>query len=478
MNREYIDKNFFLLILFSFSIFFSYTSIFNLEIRFIYVVSLLHIFSEILKEKFSFSLSKLLITILLVFCIYLYSSYLYFFDFKNLTKAQSISSLLINEFNIKTLGQAIILGITILIIFFYKNLIVKNCSKLVDIFVVSFVTLILIYNIKNSNILFDTLFSCHLGFFHYTNFLFFENSHFAIVSSSIITYFFYNIKEYLNKKIIFCFHLLFFIFSIGSTTLTFYLCVISSILISLIFCRKKKSYSIYSLIILFIIVNFHLFYGKDFFNKSIFFSHSSTNIKSEYCMPDTNKIKKKIDLKSKESFRGGITSDKSKLQQLLRKDVNNLSVSIHLYSLYFAKNSITKYPLGVGLNNYSHYRKVFDNNQKIVGERPYQKIFFKNGIFNSISANALPFNKHTGSNNFSKIIVEFGLLGLLLLCFIFYMLCSRKIDNSLKILLLTLLINQLFIRGTGYFNNGFLIIIILLFSIFFDNQSKKKVKHN
>lgn len=292
MIRDYINKNFFLLILFSFSIFFSYTSILNLEIRFIYVLSLLHIFYDILKEKYFFSLRKLLITILVVFCIYIYSSYLYFFDFKNLTNVQSFSGLVINEFNIKTLGQAIILGITILIIFFYKNLIIKNCSKLVDIFVVSFVTLILLYNLKNSNILFDTLFSCHLGFFHYTNFLFFENSHFAIVSSSIITYFFYNIKEYLNKKILFCFHTLFFIFTIGSTTLTFYLCIISSILISLIFCRKKESYSIYSLIFLFIIINFHLFYGKDFFKKSIFYSYSPSNIKSEYCEPENKEIKK------------------------------------------------------------------------------------------------------------------------------------------------------------------------------------------
>ena len=211
-----------------------------------------------------------------------------------------------------------------------------------------------------------------------------------------------------------------------------------------------------------------------------FYFLSFNNSKSDYCVPkgiDANSVSKSdTQIAQKEIFYGQITSSKSKLKRLLRKDVVNLSVSIQLYSLYFAKNSIFKYPLGIGLNNYSNYRKIFDKEQIFEGEFPYEKITFKNGPFNSINAYAVRLNKHTGSNNFSKLIVEFGFLGLLLLSFIFYMLCSKKIDNSTKIVFVTLVINQIFIRGTGYFNNGFLIIIILLFSIYFDNLYKKESK--
>jgi hypothetical protein len=202
--------------------------------------------------------------------------------------------------------------------------------------------------------------------------------------------------------------------------------------------------------------------------------------KSEYCKPkqvytNTSSIDS-VTTPSQNNFKGQITSGKYKLQRLFRKDVVNLSVSVQLYSLYFAKNSVIKYPLGVGLGNYGNYRKVFDEEQIFVGESPYEKIIFDNELFNSINAYVIFFNKNTGSNNFSKLIVEFGFLGVILLGFIFYMLCSRKIDNSMKIIFLTLIVNQLFIRGTGYFNNGFLIIIILLFSIFFDNLDIKEDK--
>ena len=499
MNKEYFNKDIFLIILFSLSIFLSYTSIYNLEFRFLYLISLPFIFFDKQKLKTFFTSNNFLISSLLIFCIYFYSSFFYFFEFKNFVSTKFNFELIINELNIKTLGQVIIFGITLLIIFFYKNLIVKNLTKLADFFVVSFVVLIIIYNFNKNNILVDTLFSCNLGFFYYTRFLFFENSHFAVVSATIITYFFFYIKDYFNKKILFCFYILFFIFSIGSMTitLTFFLCMMLSILTSLIFCRKKENYSIYFLIILLIFVNLNFFYGKNFFLKlntdryfsfdpskkrsagsEVFYSISPTNFKSQYCSVKNNNVKNKIDLKSRDLFKGSLTYDKSKLNHILRKDVVNLSVGIQLYSLYFAKNTITKYPFGVGLNNYSNFREVFDKDQVIEGEKPYQKIIFNDWFFKSMPAIVLDFNKNSGSNNFSKLIVEFGILGLILLIIIFYMLCSNKIDNSVKIIFLTLFVNQLLIRGTGYFNNGFLIIIIFLILIFFDKQSKKKVKVN
>ena len=464
MIKDIINKNFLLLILFSFSIFLSHASIYNLEIRFLYLTSLLFIYFDIAKLKHFLLSNKFLIYILLVFCLYLHSSFFYFFD------------LSLDELNIKTLGQVIIFSFTLLIIFFYKNLILKNLSKIVDLFVISFVILIITYNINENNILVDTLFSCNMGFFYYTRFLFFENPHFAIISASILTYFFFYIKDYLDKKILFCFYILFFIFSIGSTTmtLTFFLCMVSSILTSLIFCRKKKKYSIYSLIILFIFINYYFFYGSNLLTKSKeIIEFPPTHITEKLCSPKNENIKKKIDMESRDVFRGSITLGKSKLGQIFKKDVWNLSVSIQIYSLYFAKNSIIRYPFGVGLNNYIYYRQIFDQEQTIIGEWPREKIPLKGWFVKTVTANSLPFNKHTGSNNLSKLIVEFGILGLILLCYLFYMLCSKKIDNPIKIIFFTLLINQIFIRGTGYFDNGFLIIVIFLFFVFFEKKVKK-----
>ena len=313
MIENLINKNFFLLILFSFSIFFSYTSISIIEFRFLYLLGFIFIFIDVLIKRNFFLTKKYLIVIFVIFCIYLHSSFFYFFEFRDIKNDYSIFDLIINEFNFKTFGQTIILFISILIIFYYKNLIIKNYKKLVDIFIVTFVTLIIIYNFKNDSILLKTIFVCDLGFFYYTRFLFVENSHFGIISASIITFFFFNIKDYLNKKIIFCFYILFFIFSLGSITLTFYLSIVSSILLSLIFCRKKKKYSIYSLAILFALINFYFF---SFF-------------KSEYCEPkqvymNTSSMNG-VAAPPQNNFKGKVTSGKYKLQGLFRKDVGDFN---------------------------------------------------------------------------------------------------------------------------------------------------------
>ena len=94
------------------------------------------------------------------------------------------------------------------------------------------------------------------------------------------------------------------------------------------------------------------------------------------------------------------------------------------------------------------------------------KNFFKNG-FNH-NANALPFNKHTGSNNFSKLIVEFGFW--VIVNMLFFICYVQKYWQFMKILLLTLLINKCS-WGTGYFITVFYNCSFIFF--FFDNQSKK-----
>ena len=111
MIKNYINKKFFLIILFSYSIFFSYTSIFNLEIRFLYIISLILIFLD--KERMNkfFLSKKILSTILISFFIYFYSSYFYFFEFSNLHINSLLLDRILNNFNIilfKELANALV----------------------------------------------------------------------------------------------------------------------------------------------------------------------------------------------------------------------------------------------------------------------------------------------------------------------------------------------------------------------------------
>ena len=69
--------------------------------------------------------------------------------------------------------------------------------------------------------------------------------------------------------------------------------------------------------------------------------------------------------------------------------------------------------------------------------------------------NVLDLNLNSGSNNFSKIVVEFGLFGIVLFIFFSIIIFSRNINDEIKFLLFPLIFGQLLIRGTGYFQSGF-----------------------
>ena len=135
-------------------------------------------------------------------------------------------------------------------------------------------------------------------------------------------------------------------------SLTFYFSIISSVLISLIFCRNKTKSSIYSLVILLMIVNFYFYFEKNLLKCN----YTNAN---NLCKSESDLIKTKYDLDLGDDYYTGYTiSNDLKLKQIFKKDINNLSISVQIYSLYFAKNSIIKYPLGVGLNNYIILRNI------------------------------------------------------------------------------------------------------------------------
>ena len=75
-------------------------------------------------------------------------------------------------------------------------------------------------------------------------------------------------------------------------------------------------------------------------------------------------------------------------------------------------------------------------------------------------------NINDGSNNFNKLIVEFGYINILFIILFFIFNSKGNMNNESKIFVLTIIITQ-FLRAAGYFNGGFLFVIIAgTFSIF------------
>ena len=74
------------------------------------------------------------------------------------------------------------------------------------------------------------------------------------------------------------------------------------------------------------------------------------------------------------------------------------------------------------------------------------------------------YNNKDGTNNFVKIIVELGVFGLVIYLFFFLFLVNKKIPLEYKLFYLPFVITQS-LRGAGYFNSGFsLIVFFMLFT--------------
>ena len=105
-------------------------------------------------------------------------------------------------------------------------------------------------------------------------------------------------------------------------------------------------------------------------------------------------------------------------------------------------------------------------------EFAYNDYNFKNDIFKKYLKS---YNNKDASNNFFKLITEFGIFSLFIYLLILYSLLSNKISTENKIFLIPFLITQS-IRGAGYFNGAFLLIFFLLTIIQFKEwQINKKI---
>tara|TARA_B100000989_G_C19506424_1_gene456709 strand:- start:1221 stop:1883 length:663 start_codon:yes stop_codon:yes gene_type:complete len=134
--------------------------------------------------------------------------------------------------------------------------------------------------------------------------------------------------------------------------------------------------------------------------------------------------------------------------------ITNLTIEVLINSLNISINSIIDKPLGWGLNRF-HYAYIY--------YQPRLPVYFS-------EVRSLNFND--GVSNFSKIIVEFGLIAFVPFFFYIFFAFSYKIKLEDKIFLLPFIITQM-IRGAGYFNGGFMLITMLIILKVFYLEKKR-----
>jgi len=267
--------------------------------------------------------------------------------------------------------------------------------------------------------------------FSFKEYLFPENSHLGMIAPSVIIYLIYlNYTKNTNKLLKFATIVFIFLCLVKSSTTLLLGTVLSLFfLISLNFKDIPKNVLIaYSIIL--IIFSFILISSKECRSRfvPIYLSTSS--------------IDKSIETKEIETV-GEINSNfASKIKKLLGVN-GNLSSGVYFHALMIAKKSIIEKPLGWGINRYDKAFEYFNNKSPSKIER-----------LNN-------YNNKDGTNNFVKLLVETGIFVLVFYFFCFLFFINKKIPIEYKLFYLPFVVTQS-LRGAGYFNGGFSLIIFLM----------------
>jgi hypothetical protein len=257
--------------------------------------------------------------------------------------------------------------------------------------------------------------------------LFLENSHIGMIAPSIILYFLFK-YENLDKyfKILSYFFILFVLIK-SSTTL------LIGIIINFTICIFffKKYFSKFSTLIMFSLLVYSLLtiaLSKE--------CYSRLGIEDKIFI-----IKNLLIEKNKEDNINNNVKSKED------RNFTSLTTEVFVNSFKVMINGIKTKPLGWGLNRYEKAFEDYINQHEIKKE-------------------IVDLNRKDASNNFTKILVEFGLLGIIFYLILFLFITSKKIETELKIFIFPIIITQS-IRGAGYFNGGFLLFALLFLILTF-----------
>jgi hypothetical protein len=419
-NNKIWVSNYIISLLFSFNIFFWGIAYNFLQLRFLIFFLLIPLLIN-LNKKFFFKILKYALISAVVFLhLYLQSNV-----FAN-------SSLFF------------IFGFFLLLIIFdfYQNFFFENIEKIINLFLFFFILFIIfqfILQFKNlGQISFGGI--C-VGCFNSYRMFFLENSHLAYIAPSVIFYLVF-IANYrmLNFFLIFFFTAILFI----NKSLTLYVGLILLVFFTILFKIKLNNFQKFFLILI-------------TFAVLISFSQDqSARLKLEDFSSSIN-----LKVSDKEYFK--IINEKkfTEIEEFNKnRDINNkinLSSETFRTSLIIAKKALFNKPLGYGFNNYNEAFEQFINEVELYN-------WETRGL-----------NTKDASNNFSKIVTEFGIFSLFFFYFIISFFLSKKIDNKIKIFLILPIIIQLFIRGSGYFNGGFVLFSFYALNLWLKNYKTSHI---
>jgi len=181
--------------------------------------------------------------------------------------------------------------------------------------------------------------------------------------------------------------------------------------------------------------------------------YSETKIAEQSQSPSTinnelKKIRKEIKL----------ITDINNIDYVMNRSINATTI-VHINHYIAAFEAIDTHPLGYGFQNYQSAANDHARKTKMIKSYDTLKTL----------------NYNDGSNNFNKLIAEFGYLNLLLLFLFIIFFIKSNLTNTDKVFIFGILITQMF-RAAGYFNGGFLFIIISgYFSIFIKQKDYKSI---
>jgi hypothetical protein len=248
-------------------------------------------------------------------------------------------------------------------------------------------------------------------------------------------------EHYSLKNILIILYYLFILFAFSSTTLF----VNTIILIVLyFFLDYKKFFKKFFLFLIIILALFFVLVVKKCNFKIL-------NLKES--ISDTINIEKNL----KESI-----SDTINIEKNLYENYNSLpikqsfykdfTVAVYVNSLKISVATLQDHFFGYGINNYN---KAFINYMGTKVIPPYREIYF--------------LNYNDGSNNFAKLIVEFGIFSFFIIFLYFKYFFNIGTDKKNKFFMLGLITIQFF-RGAGYFNGGFLLILIFMITDLYEKK--------
>jgi hypothetical protein len=252
----------------------------------------------------------------------------------------------------------------------------------------------------------------------FKEYFFQENSHLGMIAPSIIIYSIFIIFNKEKKNILFTASIiLFLLICLIKSSLTLLLGTIFSLLFLIIFNFKKIPKKIIAIFFIIIII----------FSSILIFDKEC---KSRFFVPSE---------KYNYSIENNIFTNLNEKNQ-----VSSLTFETYRKSLIIFKNSIITKPFGWGFDRY---------------ESAFYDFNYRNLLYQSARSEL---NSKDSGNNFIKIVVEFGVFSLLFFLLLINYARSDLISLKEKLFFLPFLITQL-LRGAGYFNGGFILILFLIF---------------